>query len=183
VAVASSGSDKPPTTVQLIDHLLEPPENGDQYTRIEAVTQLRNTALGSYERKQMMDQMMYLGYAPVKNARTLQRLMEQDAKGDVPIRDIPWNSGGPVPLLSDADIDEFIDMLGTTKNSGVSYDSRSVKEFIISKKKDRLESEGCDTPIVDDSQLKVDDKTVRNYMAIIGLKRGSRALNSTRLFL
>mmetsp|Transcript_10446 Transcript_10446/g.22125 ORF Transcript_10446/g.22125 Transcript_10446/m.22125 type:complete len:103 (-) Transcript_10446:203-511(-) len=38
--------------------VLEPPANGDQYTRIEAVTHLRKTTFGSCERKRMMDQMI-----------------------------------------------------------------------------------------------------------------------------
>ena len=99
---------------------------------------------------------------PCSNNGTLQRYTDTDAKG-ILIEDTPWNADGAPPLLTDDKIDELVVMCSTT-NSGMTYCKSSIKAFIVSKKKAKLEAVGLAAFGLED---KIDNKTVRNYMAII----------------
>jgi len=84
----------------------------------------------------MMKEIVRLSYVPVKE-RALQRLMEQDSQGTNPIQNVPWNSTGQPPLLTDTDIDEFVSEI-KTKNAGMTYSRDDLKAFIVKKKKAKL---------------------------------------------
>ena len=88
--------------------------------------------------------------------------MHRDAKG-ILIEDTPWNADGAPPLLTDDEIDELVVMCSTT-NSGMTYCKSSIKAYIVSKKKVKLKAFG---PAAFGLKDKINNKTVRNYMAII----------------
>ena len=141
---------------------LVPPANGAEYTKLETVSQLRRTLASSRERKLMMAKMIELGYVPVKE-RALQRIMKDDANG-VPVEDGTWSGAGKPPLLTDDDIQEFVREL-MTAGGGEQFDRDSIRNFILTKKRSQLETRGEE---LTEKNMKVNEKTLRNYMAIIG---------------
>ena len=109
-----------------------------------------------------MDQMIELKYIPCFTIRTLQRYMNIDLKG-VLIEDAPWNTDGAPSLMTSDNIEEIVIMCGTT-DSGMTYCRSSIKAYIVSKKKVKLKAVGLAAFGLKD---KINNKTVRNYMAII----------------
>jgi hypothetical protein len=116
---------------EVVNFPLPPPQNGNTYTKPEAVNVVKQYKKKTRERALAMRAMICRGYFP-GSVRMINRLLERDAEG-IPIFDTPFTKGRP-RLLTDDEVGTLIAQK-QAEGSSTLPDVEAMKNLLMQKKK------------------------------------------------
>jgi hypothetical protein len=145
---------------------LPPPQNGNIYTKSEAVHVAKQYNKGSRERALAIEAMLRQGYVP-GTSRKVQRLLAKDAEGK-PIYDTDWAILGAPPQLTNDEVDAIVEQL-KQGSFEVKVDIKQVVKNAILEKAARL-SGGT---VEETDTVQCSSSCIRSYEVVILSKLGS----------
>lgn len=156
----------PKKSVDAMNFPLPPPQNGNIYTKSEAVHVAKQYKKGSRERALAMEAMIRQGYVP-GTSRKIQRLLAKDAEGK-PIHDTDWSILGAPPQLTNDEVEAIVEQLKQGSFEG-KVDIKQVVKNAILEKAARL-SGGT---VEETDTVQCSSSCIRSYEVVILSKLGS----------